>query len=108
MDTFADRFNIALTLRSISPADMAKRLGISEATISNYRSNKYVPKRPRIEKIAQILNVNVTWLLGYDAPIYTNQSSYAEQLSALFSQMDDDMIRQVLDFARYILSQRNK
>lgn len=68
VSTFAERLNIALEKRNITPAELAKKLNISEATISNYRKGKYEPKQRRLDQISQILNVNIPWLMGADIP----------------------------------------
>lgn len=41
----ADRLNEALELRDVKPAELHRRTGISEATISQYRSGYAEPKK---------------------------------------------------------------
>lgn len=66
---FKDRLQLAIDVREMRPVDLAKRLGVSEATISVYRSGKATPKAERLGQIAKILNVNPVWLMGLDVPM---------------------------------------
>ena len=53
----------------IKAIDLAKRSGISEATISQYRSGYSKPKDNRLVLIANILGVDPAWLMGLDVPM---------------------------------------
>ena len=64
VDTFSDRLNRALEARHITAAELARKIGVDEATISNYRKGKYKPKQDRTEEIAIALNVSLAYLLG--------------------------------------------
>lgn len=66
MDTFAQRFSQALLLRNITAAELSRRLGVNEGTLSNYKKGTYEPKQRRLEAIATILNVSIPWLMGAD------------------------------------------
>lgn len=66
---FRDRLNEALLLRGMSPVELHRRTGISESTISQYRSGYAEPKKKKLQIIAEALDVNPTWLMGFDVPI---------------------------------------
>ena len=66
---FKDRLQEALTLRGLRPADLSKKTDIPKSMVSYYLSGKTTPKTDRLYLIAQELNVNATWLLGFDAPV---------------------------------------
>ena len=70
---FNDRLNEALEKRDIRAVDLAKRIDISEATMSQYRSGYAKPKYDRIVRIADALDVNLTWLMGGDVPMEKNR-----------------------------------
>ncbi len=67
--TFSARFTEALNIRDIKPAELARRTGINESVISQYRSGKYIPKQKRLEVLSKALNVSIPWLMGYDVPM---------------------------------------
>ena len=69
MDTFAQRFSKALLIRNITAAELSRRLGVNEGTLSNYKKGTYEPKQRRLEAIAKILNVSIPWLMGADVPM---------------------------------------
>lgn len=66
---FASRLSLALELRNMKAADLSKRTGVSEGTISCYINGKYEAKQNRVRVFADALNVNPAWLMGYDVPI---------------------------------------
>lgn len=66
--SFNERLEIALSESGMRAVDLANSLGISQSTISQYRSGYSTPKKDRMLEIANILNVNPSWLLGFNAP----------------------------------------
>lgn len=69
--TFKERLNEALIVRDMRPVDLAKRAKISESTISQYRSGYAEPKEERLATIANVLDVNPSWLMGLNVPMMT-------------------------------------
>jgi transcriptional regulator with XRE-family HTH domain len=67
--TFAERLEQALIMRNMRPADLARKTGLKESTISQYRSSYAVPRKERTLKIAQVLGVSPSWLMGLDVNI---------------------------------------
>ncbi len=63
-DNFSSRLNEALRIRDMKPVELSRRTGISEATISQYRSGYAEPKRDKARLIARTLRVSVAWLMG--------------------------------------------
>lgn len=73
MPKFNERLNEALTLRGVTAAELSRRLGVNEGTISNYKKGTYEPKQRRLEQIANVLNVSIAWLMGADVPMIDRQ-----------------------------------
>ena len=67
-ESFKDRLEQALQYREMIPADLVKKTGISESTISQYRSGYSKPKDKRLVMIANVLRVDPSWLMGLDVP----------------------------------------
>ena len=63
---FKDRLNEALNMRNMKAADLHRRTGISESTISQYRSGYAEPKKKKLGIIATALDVNPAWLMGLE------------------------------------------
>ena len=68
-EEFKYRLDTALAASNMKPIDLAHKTGLSEATISQYRSGYSKPKDKRLVQIANALNVNPSWLMGLDVPM---------------------------------------
>lgn len=66
---FAERLTQALDLRGLSAADLSRATGVSEGTISCYKSGKYQAKQNRVYSFAKALRVDPAWLMGYNVPM---------------------------------------
>ena len=69
VSTFADRLKEFMDMNGIKSIDLAKRFHVSRSTISQYVNGQVIPKRDRLVLIADALNINPLWLMGYDVPI---------------------------------------
>lgn len=67
-DVAAFKERLAEALGDIQATTLAGNIGLSKQAISMYLSGKRKPKRPTVKAIAEELNVNETWLLGFDVP----------------------------------------
>lgn len=67
--TFADRIKEYMATYDVRAVDLAKRFHVSRSTISQYVSGTVVPKRDRLVLIADALDIDPLWLMGYDVPI---------------------------------------
>lgn len=64
-----DRLKKAMQLRNYKPVEVSEKTGIPKSAISQYMSGYAKPKQDRIYLLSKALNVNETWLLGYDVPM---------------------------------------
>ena len=64
MNVFANRLREALKMRGISAAELSRRTGINEGTISNYKAGKYVAKQDNLVRISEALGVSIPFLMG--------------------------------------------
>ena len=69
IDSFANRLKYAITIKDIKPIELSKKTGISKTNISCYMSGKYEAKQDGVKILADALDVNPVWLMGYDVPI---------------------------------------
>lgn len=67
-DSFQSRLCQAMAVRGVSQSELAKGTGLSRPRISQYVNGTYEAKQQALYKIAKYLNVNVSWLMGYDVP----------------------------------------
>lgn len=67
---FNKRLEEALHYRHMTPAELSRRTGIAEATLSQYKKGLSTPKRDRAFKIANALGVDPAWLYGFDTGMF--------------------------------------
>ena len=116
------RIRKALSIRNMRQADLCEKAGISKSTLSEYLKGRYVPKQDKTFLIAQALNVDPVWLMGYDVPMEkqaqpeTKKVPHTEdELSAgeklmlqLFRQIPEDRQPEALDLLRVALKMQQK
>lgn len=91
MESFKNRFEIALRERKMNQAYISEKTGIAHGTISNYARGKYAPRSDKRKQIAEVLKVNEAWLAGYDVPKYFTDLSVDDQLTDLEKDPADQM-----------------
>lgn len=70
ISTFSERLKECLEKNpSFTATSLADEIGLSKQAISMYISGDRNPKRPTITVIAEVLNVDEAWLMGYDVPM---------------------------------------
>lgn len=69
ISTCAHRISEALSIRKMKQADLCRITKIPKSAMSQYLSGVFEPKQDRIYIMAQALNVNEAWLMGYDIPM---------------------------------------
>lgn len=81
VSTFKERLNEVLEIRNKKPVELSRGTGISESTISQYRSGYAEPKEDKLAKIASYLRVNPTWLMGLNVSMETTPRILAKKVS---------------------------
>lgn len=61
-----ERVKDLMSQKDMTAADLARKSGIRASSISDYLPGKYEPKQDKIDMMAQALNVNPAWLMGYE------------------------------------------
>lgn len=61
-----ERLKKAMQIREIAPIELSEKTHIPKSSISQYMSGYAKPKQDRIYLLSKALNVNETWLMGYD------------------------------------------
>ncbi len=61
--TFGDRLAGARDAAGLTQADLAKRIGVKEKTITAWENDVREPRANRLQMLAGILNVSMRWLL---------------------------------------------
>ena len=69
-----DRIREAMRIRNKTQAELCEITGIPKSAMSQYASGKFIPKQTRTHLLAEALNVNEAWLMGYDVPMERKSS----------------------------------
>lgn len=83
IDTFSNRLKYALMIRDIKPIELSKKTGISKTNISCYMSGKYEAKQDGVKSLADALDVNPVWLMGYDVPMERETDNLLKNIGAI-------------------------
>lgn len=67
--TFAERLKTALDYKQMTKAELSRITGISKSSLTRYAKGDWEGKQDAVYAIAQALNLNEAWLMGYDAPM---------------------------------------
>lgn len=92
---------------------VAQDTGVSQATLSDWKRGRSVPKLPKMQKIADYFGVSVDYLMGNEAkdPSAPSAPPATEDLKfALFGDrnIDDDILEEVRAFAKFAQERRKK
>lgn len=69
----------ALAIRGMKQSELCEKTRIPKSAISQYLSGLFEPKQDRLYIIAQALNVDPVWLMGFDVPMEkANENSPSE------------------------------
>jgi len=72
---FVERFEHLLSLLDISIKDLSERTKIRYTTLHSIRSRGTIPGLKTIVQIADRLNLNLTWFILGEGPIFNNEKS---------------------------------
>lgn len=109
-----DRLNEALKFRDMTASQLAKKASIDKGSVSRYLTGETIPRSGAIAKMAEALNINPAWLIGYDVPMVESEDprpdlvTEKDGLSVLIEAMSPKSRGRLLDFARFIIEQEKK
>lgn len=63
------RIEKALIIRNMKQSELCKLAHVPKSSLSLYLKGAYEPKQDKVYKMAIVLNVSETWLMGYDVPM---------------------------------------
>ncbi len=81
IETCGQRIEKAMILRKMKQSQLCKSAGVPKSSLSLYLSGAYEPKQDRVYKMALVLNVSETWLMGYDVPMERNETTTPMELN---------------------------
>ncbi len=88
--TFGDRMAAAREAAGMSQAELARRLGVKIKTVMGWEQDTSEPRANKLQMLAGLLNVSITWLLtgegdGVEPP--SEESALAHDASVVMTEM---------------------
>lgn len=80
-DNFSYRLKMAISSSGLKQKELARRVGISEISISRYCAGTQVPSKDTLAAMAAELGRPVSWFYGEDSPLLTPLPPEPEELS---------------------------
>ena len=82
-ESCAVRLKKALSIRNMTQSELCQKTKIPKSALSEYVKGLYDPKQDRLLILAEALNVDPVWLMGYDIPMENEdkKSSPHEELT---------------------------
>ena len=111
------RISKALSIRGMKQSELCEKTGIPKSAISQYISGSFEPKQDRLFIIAQALDVDPVWLMGFDVPMEKKKEiSHSERsltegeqmLLNIFRHIPEDQQRVFLEMGRVYANSLNK
>lgn len=100
-DLIIERIKKAMDDNKVNAAELSRRTGLAESTISRYMAGKTYPKQNAIGAIAEALHVNPAWLLGYEV------SGGSYDFLAHIEQLDDSDKENVKRYIEFLIEKQN-
>ncbi|MCL5778530.1 helix-turn-helix domain-containing protein [Limibaculum sp. FT325] len=105
--TFGDRLAVAREAQGMTPAQLARRLGVRQDTLEAWEADRSEPRANRLQMLAGLLNVSLVWLMTGEGPggpnLSTPPADPSTEIGAILSEMRDlrlDQVRLVERIAR--------
>jgi len=74
IDTFQNRLKKAMEIRNIKQVDLVEKTHLDKTLINKYLAGVTNARQRKLTILADALNVNEVWLMGYDVPMERNLS----------------------------------
>lgn len=78
-----DKLRQAMLASGMNQRELAKRSGLSEASISRYLKGQMIPRANAATKLATVLHVEPVWLLGIEGVDYVIENTYSLDMDKL-------------------------
>lgn len=74
-DSFQNRLKKAMELNNMKQVDLVEKTGLDKTLINKYLAGISNARQKNLTILADVLNVNEVWLIGYDVPMERTYSS---------------------------------
>ena len=93
---FHERVRALRQARNMSQVELAKRLGVTKQSVSNWENDNIQPSIEMLMRIAEVLDVSTDYLLGLNSTRVINVSGLSEEVVAHLSQLAEDFRKRLI------------
>lgn len=110
IDTFANRLNKAMMKQNMKQIDLANKSKIDKSLINKYLKGVAEAGNDNLPILADALNVNEVWLMGYDVPSdYTYEGGFHDDKNNRFYfRVDTNKKDNILDQYKVLFDKDSK
>ena len=104
----ARRLQDALDRKGMTAAELAKKSGVSKASISQYINGSHAPSNISSAKMAEVLGVNALWLMGFDLPDadYVVYGDHWQVLVEAHKDLNDEGMKKLAEYAADLVASK--
>ena len=85
------RIRLLRQARNMSQVELAKRLGVTKQSVSNWENDNIQPSIDMLVKLAAIFSVSTDYMLGLESGEYLDVSDLPREVIAHIRQLVDDL-----------------
>ncbi len=85
------RIRLLRQARNMSQVELAKRLGVTKQSVSNWENDNIQPSIEMLVKLAAIFSVSTDYMLGLESGEYLDVSGLPREVIAHIRQLVDDL-----------------
>jgi transcriptional regulator with XRE-family HTH domain len=76
-----ERIRYLMDYFGLNQTEFSLKANIQKSTLSNYLTGCRIPRQDQIDAISSAFNVNPSWLLGYDVPMFNEiqEQDYSDE-----------------------------
>ncbi len=98
VSSISERLHELLTYFGIRQIDVARKTNLDKAMLNMYFSGKRIPKTQNISKISTAFGVDISWLMGYDVPMFSKESVKSDVYYEYISSLNDKKVQILLEY----------
>lgn len=79
---------------------------LTKQDLSQYVSGKTEPNQDKLAILSMALNVDVTWLMGFDVPM-EGKPATTDELVTMINSLSDSQQKNVIDYIQFLKSKKD-
>lgn len=113
VDTFQNRLKTAMRIRNFKQVDLVEKTKLDKSLINKYLSGVSNARQSKLTILADALDVNEVWLMGYDVSMerelkeeQNNNFRYASHNGINTDGLDEEDIEEINRFVEFVKNKK--